>query len=138
VLNESRSSPAVWRARLEARFGVSTFLRWLALNTIIGTQTPTVGFSAQLLVYGSPRHQDRLFSFLGITISLNAGGPGASPGAGAVADVFHDRVSASWPLIQCLLDDPHFIEATRVSEHRIRAVAVTTRLQAEYVRTPLT
>ena len=42
VLHESRASPEVWRTRLEARFGVASFLRWLALNTIIGnTDTGT-------------------------------------------------------------------------------------------------
>ena len=42
VLNESRASAAVWRARLEVRFAVNGFLRWLALNTMVGISTPTV------------------------------------------------------------------------------------------------
>ena len=62
VLNEPRTSPAAWRARLEARFAVPSFLRWLALNTIIGNTDTYGGFSPHnYWVYGSPRHRDRLF-----------------------------------------------------------------------------
>jgi len=142
VLNESRANPTVWRARLEARFGVSTFLRWLALNTIIGNTDTYGGFSPHnYWVYGSPRHRDRLFFIpWDHDLSLNAGSPGAAPGAGAGGlDLFHDRVNASWPLIRYLLDDPVYRAAYRgYVEEFLNTVfepsRVTTRLQAEYVR----
>ena len=38
------SSAAAWRARLEARFAVNGFLRWLALNTIVGNFDAYGGF----------------------------------------------------------------------------------------------
>ena len=110
VLNESRTSPTAWRARLEARFAVNGFLRWLALNTVIGNTDTYGSFSPHnYYVYGSPRHRDRLFWIpWDHDLSLNAsmGGGNAGPGGGAALDLIHDRVDASWPLIRYLLDDP--------------------------------
>jgi spore coat protein CotH len=142
VLQESRESPAVWRARLEARFGVSTFLKWLALNTIIGNTDTYGGFSPHnYWVYGSPRHRDRLFFIpWDHDLSLNAGGPGAAPGGGTAGlDLFHDRVNPSWPLIRYLMDDPVYRAAYRgYIEEFLNTVfepsRLTARLQAEYAR----
>ena len=113
VLNESQASGASWRARLEARFGVSMFLRWLALNTIIGNTDTYGGFSPHnYWVYGSPRHRDRLFFIpWDHDLALNAGGIGGAPGgapggAAGDLDLFHDRINASWPLIRNLMNDP--------------------------------
>ncbi|MEQ1574117.1 MAG: CotH kinase family protein, partial [Vicinamibacterales bacterium] len=62
TLNASRADRTVWRARLEARFEVNGFLRWLALNTIVGNNDAYGGLSAHnYYLYGSPRHRDRLF-----------------------------------------------------------------------------
>jgi spore coat protein H len=147
VLNESRANPQVWRTRLEARFAVSSFLRWLALNTIIGNTDTYGGFSPHnYWIYGSPRHRDRLFFIpWDHDLSLNAGGPGGGgfDGGGAGAntglDLFHDRVNASWPLIRYFMDDPVYRAAYRgYVEEMLNTVfepsAVTARLQAEYAR----
>jgi spore coat protein CotH len=142
VLQESRENPAVWRARLEARFGVSTFLKWLALNTIIGNTDTYGGFSPHnYWVYGSPRHRDRLFFIpWDHDLSMNAGGPGATPGGGTAGlDLFHDRINASWPLIRYLMDDPVYRAAYRgyVEEFLNTAFepsGLTTRIQAEHAR----
>lgn len=142
VLNDSRANPAVWRARLEARFAVSSFLRWLALNTVVGNTDTYGGFSPHnYYVYGSPRHRDRLFFIpWDHDLALNAGGPGAGGGAGGATtglDLFHDRVNASWPLIRYLMDDPVYRAAYRsYVEEMLNTVfepsALTARLQAEY------
>jgi spore coat protein CotH len=142
VLNESRANPAAWRARLEARFSVSSFLRWLALNTIIGNTDTYGGFSPHnYWVYGSPRHRDRLFFIpWDHDLALNAGGPGAAPGGTAGGlDLFHDGVNASWPLIRYLMDDPVYRAAYRTHvEELLNTVfepsRLTARLQAEYGR----
>lgn len=147
VLNESRSHPAVWRARLEARFSVSIFLRWLALNTIIGNSDTYGSFSPHnYWVYGSPRHRDRLFWIpWDHDLAMNAGGPGvmiigggAAPSATGL-DLFHDRVNASWPLIRYLLDDPVYRAGYRRNvEELLNTVfepsRLSARLQAEYAR----
>ena len=139
VLNEPRTSPAAWRARLEARLDVTAFLRWLALNTIVGNTDTYGGFSPHnYWVYGSPRHRDRLFFIpWDHDLALNAGGPGATQGAGNTGlDLFHDRVDASWPLIRFLMDDPVYRAAYRgYVEEFLRTTfepsRVTARLQKE-------
>ena len=145
VLNESRANPAVWRARLEARFAVSSFLRWLALNTIIGNTDTYGGFAPHnYWVYGSPRHRDRLFFIpWDHDLALNAAGPGgagAGGGANTGLNLFHDGVNtASWPLVRYLMDDPVYRAAYRgYIEELLNTVfepsAVTARFQAEYAR----
>lgn len=142
VLNESRANPAVWRARLEARFGVSTFLRWLALNTIIGNTDTYGGFSPHnYWVYGSPRHRDRIFFIpWDHDLALNAAGPGAGPGGNTGGlDLFNDSVNASWPLIRHLMDDPVYRSAYRTHVEELLNTVVepsrlAARLQAEYGR----
>lgn len=144
VLNESRASPAAWRARLEARFAVSSFLRWLALNTVIGNTDTYGGFSPHnYWVYGSPRHRDRLFFVpWDHDLALNGGGLGAGGGTGIDTtglDLFHDRVNASWPLIRLLLDDPVYRAEYRADVQEMldtvfAPAALTARLQAEYAR----
>lgn len=155
VLNEDRSNAAVWRSRLEARFAVSSFLRWLALNTIIGNTDTYGGFAAHnYWVYGSPRHRDRLFFIpWDHDLSLNAAGAGGggvpgggSPGGGGVpgggggtigVDLFHDRINAMWPLIRYLMDDPVYRAAYRgylqdMLNTVFEPTALTARLQTEY------
>jgi spore coat protein CotH len=140
VLNEPRTSAAAWRSRLEARFAVSSFLRWLALNTIIGNTDTYGGFSPHnYWVYGSPRHRDRLFfipwdhdlamnSGLGGGLGGGAGGPG---GGGGAVDVFQDSVNAQWPLIRYLLDDPVYRAAYRTQvEALLNTVFEPTRVNA--------
>ena len=157
VLNESRASPEVWRVRLEARFGVVPFLKWLALNTVIGNTDTYGGFSPHnYYVYGSPRHRDRLFFIpwdhdLALNTGLGgagggggAGGPGGGgfpsgaggTGGGAAIDIFNNTVNASWPLIRFLLDDPVYRTAYRqYVEEALGSVfdpaQLTARLQAQ-------
>jgi spore coat protein CotH len=145
VLNEPRTSPAAWRARLEARVAVPSFLRWLALNTIIGNTDTYGGFSPHnYFVYGSPRHRDRLFFIpWDHDLAMNAGMGGAPTGGGVVGgsglDLFHDSVNAQWPLIRYLLDDPVYRAAYRTQvEELLNTVfepgRVSARIQAEYAR----
>ena len=154
VLNESRANPEVWRRRLEARFSVSTFLRWLALNTMVGNSDTYGGLAHNYFVYGSPRHRDRLFFVpWDHDLAMNAGGPGGGggdggpviggpgggPGAGATLDLFQDRVNASWPLIRYLMDDPVYRAAYRQNVEELlntvfESSRLAARLQAEYAR----
>ena len=146
VLNEPRTSPTAWRARLEARFAVSSFLRWLALNTIIGNTDTYGGFSPHnYWVYGSPRHRDRLFFIpWDHDLAMNGSGLGGGPtGGGAIGggalDLFHDSVNAQWPLIRYLLDDPVYRAAYRTQVEELlntvfEPARVSARIQAESAR----
>ena len=146
VLNESRTSAAAWRSRLEARVAVPSFLRWLALNTIIGNTDTYGGFSPHnYWVYGSPRHRDRLF-FIPWDHDLAMNGSGLGGGAtggglvgGGGLDLFHNSVNAQWPLIRYLLDDPVYRAAYRSQVEELlntvfEPARVSARIQAEYLR----
>jgi hypothetical protein len=147
VLNESRASAAAWRARLEARVSVNGFLRWLALNTIVGNFDAYGGLSAHnYYVYGSPRHRDRLYWIpWDHDLAMNSGGVGGgggnpgggipgggNPGSGAAGlDLFLNSTGANWPLIRFLLDDPVYRAAYRSHvEELITTVFDTGRLTA--------
>jgi len=143
VLNESRTNAAAWRARLEARFNVNGFLRWLALATMAGHTDAYGGLSAHnYYLYGSPRHRDRLFWITwDHDLAMSAGGFGGGgfgggggqvPGGGQIPgggqlpgggqapggaatglDLFRNSAQANWPLIRFLLDDPVYRAAYR-------------------------
>jgi spore coat protein CotH len=119
ALNASRSTPAVWRARLEARFEVNGFLRWLALNTLVGNFDAYGGLSAHnYYLYGSPRHRDRLFWIawdhdLALSGSTLGGGAVNGANAGNNLDLFLDSTGSNWPLIRFLLDDATYRAAYR-------------------------
>jgi len=156
VLNEATGDREVWRRRLEARVDVSTFLRWLALNTLVGNNDAYGGLSAHnYYLYGSPRHRDRLFwipwdhdlSVPSTTGGIGGGGGGfvggGGPGGGAgqttTLDLFHSRIGAEWPLIRRLLDDPVFRAAYRghvtdLLNTVLEPARVSARVRAEYER----
>lgn len=157
ALNASRTSAAAWRARLEARFEVNGFLRWLALNTIIGNFDTYGGLSAHnYYLYGSPRHRDRLFWMAwDHDLAMNGGGLGGAMGGGvgtpggpagpggpnatAGLDLFLDGTGINWPLIRFLLDDPTYRavyrrHVTELLNTVFEPNAVIARLRAEHAR----
>ena len=104
ALQASRSDASSWRAGLEATLNVHGFLRWLAVNTIIGNSDTYGGLAPHnYYLYADPRQRDRL---QWIPWDLDRAFWGASDSAAATSpDVFHQRVGADWPLIRLLLDD---------------------------------
>ncbi len=110
ALNASKQDRVLWRSRLEARFNVDGFLRWLALNTIVGNNDAYGGLSAHnYYLYGSPRHRDRLFWIPwdhDLSMSSSFAGAGAGGGGAQTVDIFHTGLNATWPLIRFLMDDP--------------------------------
>jgi len=147
ALNDATSDREVWRRRLEARLDVGTFLRWLALNTLVGNNDAYGGLSAHnYYLYGSPRHRDRLFWIpwdhdLAIPSGTGGvvGGGGGGGGATAALDLFQTRTAANWPLIRRLLDDPVYRATYRgYVEELLNSVLEPTRVDArirsEYAR----
>jgi len=114
ALQAPRTDASRWRSRLEARFDVPTFLRWLALNTIMGNVDSYGGVAAHnYYIYGSPRHRDRIFWIpWDHDLAMPTGGLG-TPTPGTPLDLFHDRLGNMWPLIRYLMDDPVYRAAYR-------------------------
>lgn len=107
ALHASKTDRAAWRRRFEARFDVPVFLRWLALNTIMGNVDAYGGVAGHnYYIYSSMRHRDRIFWIpWDHDLAMPTGGLG-TPAPGATIDLFHDRVTGNWPLIRFLMDDP--------------------------------
>jgi spore coat protein H len=144
ALNAAKTDRAGWRQRLEARLDVPSFLRWLALNTMIGNFDAYGGLSAHnYYLYGSPRHRDRLFWIpWDHDLSLSAGGiGGGGPGGTATGalDLFHNNITAIWPLIRFLMDDPVYRAAYRGHVENLLSTvfepgSVSARLRTEQAR----
>ena len=122
ALHASKADRAQWRRRLEARFDVPMFLRWLALNTIIGNVDAYGGVSGHnYYLYGSPRHRDRIFWIpWDHDLAMPTGGIG-TPAPGAALDLLHDRAGPTWPLIRFLMDDPVYRATYRAQMEQLLA-----------------
>ena len=143
ALNDTTGDRDVWRRRLEARVDVGAFLRWLALNTLVGNNDAYGGLSAHnYYLYGSPRHRDRLFWIPWDHDSAIPSATGGFGGGGAqtsTLDLFHTRIGGDWPLIRRLLDDPVYRATYRgYLEELLNSVLeparVNARVRAEYER----
>ena len=119
ALNAPRTDRASWRSRLEARFDVPVFLRWLALNTIIGNIDVYGGVSAHnYYLYASPRHRDRLFW---IPWDHDLAMPTFGFGVGGAIDLYHASIANNWPLIRFMMDDPVYRAAYRANVETLLA-----------------
>jgi spore coat protein H len=117
ALNSSRADAAAWRSRLETTFNVQGFLRWLAMNTVIGNGDSYGGLAPHnYYLYGDPLQRDRL-QWIPWDLDLAFGGMTSGPEG--TLDLFHDRIDASWPLIRYLMDDPTYRASYRTSVEQI-------------------
>jgi hypothetical protein len=115
ALNSPRTDAEAWRAGLEATLNVPGFLRWLAVNTVIGNSDSYGGLAPHnYYLYGDRLQRDRLHWIpWDLDLAFGGGGFGGGPGGGGQGelDLFHERIGADWPLIRFLLDDPIYRSA---------------------------
>lgn len=104
ALHASRTDAAAWRAGLEATFNVDGFLKWLALNTVIGNRDTYGGLAPHnYYLYADPRQRDRL---QWMPWDLDRAFWGGNDGSVTESiDLFHQRLEGDWPLIGLLLAD---------------------------------
>ncbi|XXF74879.1 CotH kinase family protein [Myxococcaceae bacterium GXIMD 01537] len=100
ALNSDRADAAAWRARLEARLDVDGFLRWLAINTVLVNWDSYGAMSHNYYLYADPNDGDRV---RWITWDHNLS---MMSGRGATQSLSLSEVTADWPLIRFLMDDP--------------------------------
>lgn len=116
------SDPEAWRAGLESVFDVDSFIRWLAVDTIMQNWDTYGAMAHNYYLYTDPA--DGLVTWIpwDNNMSLSAGGlgmneGGAAPGWGGggrggpgrgARDLDLSTVGESWPLIRYLMDDPTY------------------------------
>ena len=94
------TDPEAWRAGLEEVFDVDTFLRWLAVNTVIQNWDTYGIMNHNYYLYTNP--EDGLITWIPWDNNHALSGTGKQ----ASASLSLDEISDSWPLIRFLMDDP--------------------------------
>lgn len=100
ALNAWDADPEAWRAGLEATFDMDGFIRYLALNNLIGNWDAYGVMAHNYYLYGDPADGGRL---TWIPWDFNeAWGGGSRQGI----DLDLSNVSPGWPLLEAVRDDP--------------------------------
>ncbi|MBG0770141.1 MAG: CotH kinase family protein [Anaerolineaceae bacterium] len=94
------TDPTSWRKALEAVFDVDTFLRWLAVNTVIQNWDTYGNMSHNYFLYTDP--EDSLITWIPWDNNHALDGSGKSK----ALSLSLDEVTDEWPLIRYLMDDP--------------------------------
>ena len=98
ALQASRADAGAWRAGLEAKLDVPTFLSWLATNTAIQDWDQYGRMSHNYYLYTDPGRANRVVWIpWDHSYAFSANNQSLSLGLG--------EVGASWPLIRYLMDD---------------------------------
>ena len=96
------SDPETWRKNLEAVFDVDTFLRWLAVNTVVQNWDTYGVMSHNYYLYTDP--DSGLITWIPWDNNM-ALSSGSGFGRGTLS-LSLDEVNENWPLIRYLMDDP--------------------------------
>jgi hypothetical protein len=94
------SDPAAWRESLEAIFDVDTFLRWLAVNTVVQNWDTYGVMNHNYFLYTDP--ESGLVTWIPWDNNHALFGSGMRP----ALSLSLDEVGEDWPLIRFLIDDP--------------------------------
>jgi hypothetical protein len=112
ALNAPRTDAQVWRAGLDATFNVQSFWDVVAFSRTVGHWDGYGVMAHNYYLYGDPSDNGRL---LWISWDHNLAWQGTG-GFGRIS-VMMDEISADWPLLRFLLDDPvyraQYIEALK-------------------------
>lgn len=108
ALNGDRKDAAAWRAALEKTFSAKGFLRWLAVNTLIQNWDVYGAMAHNYYLYGDPKDktpgQLKWIAWDSSLAMQDSGGLGG----GRLSSFEQTEVSAQWPLIRYLMDDPAY------------------------------
>jgi hypothetical protein len=100
------TDPAAWRAGLEAVFDVDGFVHWLAVNTVIQNWDTYGTMAHNYYLYNDPVSGLLTWIPWDNNEALSGGGMGRGMGRGSSDSLDHAGVTATWPLIRYLMDDP--------------------------------
>jgi len=112
ALNDRASDAEAWRAGLEEVFSIQTFLRWLAVDTVVGNWDTYSRMSHNFYLYGD--EDDDLLHWIPWD-NNEAFSDWLSP----IRSLSLEDVGEEWPLIRRLADDPvyyvcylHYVQET--------------------------
>ncbi len=94
------TAPESWRSGLEAVFDVDTFLRWLAVNTVVQNWDTYGIMNHNYFIYTDP--EDGLITWIPWDNNHALFGSGMR----SAASLSLDEIGEDWPLIRFLMDDP--------------------------------
>jgi spore coat protein H len=98
------TDPGAWREGLETVFDVDTFLRWLAVNTVVQNWDTYGVMSHNYFLYTDP--EDGLITWIPWDNNMALSGSGNNIGKRGTLSLGLDEVTDNWPLIRLLMDDP--------------------------------
>ncbi|MBG0786277.1 MAG: CotH kinase family protein [Anaerolineaceae bacterium] len=96
------TNPASWRSELESVLDVDTFLRWLAVNTVVQNWDTYGNMSHNYFLYTDP--EDGLITWIPWDNNHALDGSGKN----SALSLSLDEVTDKWPLISYLMDDPTY------------------------------
>lgn len=111
------SDPESWREELESVFDVDSFLKWLGIAGIIQHWDTYGSMTHNFYLYDNPEtgqltwiSWDHNQVLSGSGMAAARGRPVAGLQGSGTATLSRDEVTAQWPLIRYLLDDPVYYE----------------------------
>ncbi len=110
ALNATDSDAETWRTHLEATFDVDGFLRYLALNNLVGNWDSYGNMTHNYYLYGDPALDGRL-----VWIPWDFNEAMRTNGKMPLVPIALDEVDADWPLIARVAEDP--VYKARYLEH---------------------
>ncbi|AYQ35149.1 CotH kinase family protein [Runella sp. SP2] len=158
ALNDSirLTSPAQWRSQLEATFNVDHFLKYLAINNVIGNWDTYGAMAHNFYLYNSPTKKLTWIPWDNNEALSNRGGGGMFPSAmarnessapsegffppppmggkkggfGGNVSLDLSSVSKQWPLIRYLADDPvYFVQYKNYVKEFTQHLFTTTNMK---------
>ena len=105
ALGDGSLSDEDWRAALEERFDVDAFLRYLAVNNLIGNWDSYGLMTHNYYLYGDPAQDGRL-----VWVPWDFNLSFAASNVSDALSITMDEVEEDWPLIRTLMDDAVYAE----------------------------
>lgn len=120
------TDPDTWKANLEAIFDVDTFLKWLAINTVIENWDTYGGMTHNFYLYNNPDTGQLTWIPWDHNEAL-------SEGRRSSMTLSMDGIGDNWPLISYLLtDDVYYATYVNYVDETINTVFVADEMVAKY------
>ena len=112
ALNDDRSDAEAWRTALEATFDVDGYLRYLAMNNLIGNWDSYGNMTHNYYLYGDPALDGRL-----VWIPWDFNEAMRTNGKMPNVSIQMTEIGGEWPLIHHIAADPVYM--ARYTEHLV-------------------